>query len=172
MFYFQRNRRNKLTWIFIVSSDEGGAKQGGMDSYRTLFCRRCYKCVQLSSLMPLTGTESLHLRYDCSAHGTWQPQPGLRPSPIVNHPDLEIPSGPPNGSEGMDRFSLEIPATGTGYVPESGLSEREWRMFSSAVRICGNDYKAIATLCCSQGEPRLTEERIRDIMMNTRFFLI
>ena len=111
-----------------------------------------------------------HLRYDCSAHGTWQPQPGLRPSPLISHPDLEVSCEHPNKSDEIDPNPAEFLSTGIGYVPESGLSEREWRMFSSAVRMCGNDYKAIATLCSSQesGQSRLTEERIRDIMIKTR----
>jgi hypothetical protein len=56
-------------------------------------------------------------------------------------------------------------------VPECGLTERGWRLFASAVRVCGNDYDAVAALCAAQeeaGEARLTAERVRDIMLRIK----
>ncbi len=111
------------------------------------------------------------VRYDCTAHGTLQPQPGARPAPLISHPDLELPAGPPGGADSADNGGAADPAdVAGGYVPECGLTEREWRLFSSAVRVCGNDYKAVAALCTLQeaGETRLTAERVREIMLGIR----
>ena len=112
------------------------------------------------------------VRYDCTAHGTLQPQPGARPAPLISHPDLELPAGPPGGVDSAENGGAADPAdVAGGYVPECGLTERGWRLFASAVRVCGNDYEAVAALCASQeeeGEVRLTAERVRDIMLRIR----
>ena len=83
---------------------------------------------------------------------------------------MELPSGPPNISDGTDGKVVDTRAPPHGYVPDSGLSEREWRIFSTAVRVCGNDCNAVAALCASQefGKDQMTEEKVKEIMARTR----